>query len=511
MAQTVEVPGQGAVEFPDGMSNDDIARVIRLHVPEPDAKGSPEWATWRNQRVQDLNSSAQKPPPEDQGFLHGLWQAVNPFPALKDLAIGVNPYTGIPGGPQQGVQNLVSNAVHAGVTQAHKAAEAWRNGDRTEAVGHAMAAALPVLGPAAANAGEAIGEGRTGEGLGQAAGLLGTVVAPDAAGAAASTVDKLAPGAAPAVADALKTAGEKQYARVLAPATKANKLRTANVVPGLIDRGVTGATLSGIQRTAQAQIERVGQAIGDEWQNLPAGTSTPLAPIYNRLQNEIENTHSVAGSSGKLIPKGPVAATAIKNIEALQQVLTDVAESDPQSGELVLPVEKVRDLRQYFDTVQKQAGAFEGTNLSQQSVAAAHQVAADAIRQQLGNQFPDIDALNKEYSFWKDVAQVTSDTLARRQGQGTPLAAKIAQGAGFVKGGVLGAEAMKGLTTAVSSPAWGTVSAVLKDRLADALAQGARGPAEFYVGKIGQAIGASGAITASGGAPAAADLAAPQK
>lgn len=111
------------------------------------------------------------PESSDQGFLHGLAESLNPIPALK--AVFNNPL-----GPAAGVGDLVSGMVDAHVDQGRKAAAAWRSGDRTEAVGHAMAAALPVFGPAAANAGEAIGEGRTGEGLGQAAGLIGSVIAP---------------------------------------------------------------------------------------------------------------------------------------------------------------------------------------------------------------------------------------------------------------------------------------------------------------------------------------------
>lgn len=112
-----------------------------------------------------------RPVSSDPGFLHGLVESLNPVPALK--AIFSNPL-----GPAAGVGDLVSGMVDAHVDQGRKAAAAWRSGDRTEAVGHAMAAALPVFGPAAANAGEAIGEGRTGEGLGQAAGLIGSVIAP---------------------------------------------------------------------------------------------------------------------------------------------------------------------------------------------------------------------------------------------------------------------------------------------------------------------------------------------
>lgn len=494
MPKIVAVPGVGNVEFPDEVPDDQISRSIRMHTPEPDAKGSPDWVSWRNQRQHDLNDAAVSNPPEDKGYLRTLWDKVNPF------AIATAPGAG-GGGDQPGqglVGKVIGGVVRAGADQASQARDAIQKGDYVEGAGHALAAALPVAGPLAANfashAGDAIGSylggnpnpHATKEAVTDAL-AAATVIGSGKAGA---LVDRVAPALRPSAAEALRTNAETQYARVLNPTTNANKARTAEIVPQLIDRGVTAPTLKGLQGQAQAQIARVGEAIGNEWENLPAGTSTPLAPIYNRLQQEIEGTHSIAANDGKLIPKGPVAAKAIKNIESLQQVLTDVAGKDPQTGELVLPVEKVRDLRQYFDGVQKAAGAFDGKSLDQQSVAAAHQIAADSIRGELGKQFPDIDALNKEYSFWKDVHQVTSDTLGRRQGQGTPLGAQIAQGAGLVKGGVLGGEAMKALTSAVRSPAWGTVSAVLKDKLADALAKGDRGPAEFYANKISAAASA---------------------
>ena len=40
-------------------------------------------------------------------------------------------------------------------------------------------------------------------------------------------------------------------------------------------------------------------------------------------------------------------------------------------------------------------------------------MAADAIRAELGKEFPNIAALNREFSFWKDVERVVGDTMAR--------------------------------------------------------------------------------------------------
>lgn len=105
---------------------------------------------------------------------------------------------------------------------------------------------------------------------------------------------------------------------------------------------------------------------------------------------------------------------------------------------------------------------------------------ADAIREELGEQLPDIDALNKEYSFWKNGNQVVLDTVTRRVGQAKPLGQKLASAAGTaagyatgrVGGAVLGLEAMTALEKLTTSTAWGTVSAVMKSKLADAIASG---------------------------------------
>lgn len=498
MPQIVEVPGQGNVEFPDGMSNQDIGRVVRLHQPEPDAKGSPEWAAWRNQRQHDLNDTAtvSQTPPTDTGYLHMLWNKISPF--------ALNPVT------------FPAQAGHAARAQADQAVASAKSGDYLSSGGHALAAAVPVLGPGAVhfgeNAGTAVGAylggnpdpEATKEAVTDAAALALPIGVAKGTGpalrGAVSTLDRFAPGVRPMVADALRSNAETQYGRVLDPKTNVNKATTAEIVPQLIDRGVVAPTLKGLQSQAQAHIARVGEAIGNEWDNLPPDATAPLKVISDRLDAEI-GQHQILDAQGNPKPMGPVADQAIENIQSLKQLLRDVSAKDPQTGELVIPADKLRQLRQYFDKVTKQAGGFDGTNLKQQSIAAAHEAAADAIRAELGKQFPDIAKLNQEYSFWKNVEKVTSDTILRRQGQAVPMTARMAQAVGFAKAGVLGAEAMKRLTMAMRSPAWGTVSAVLKDRLADAIAQGNAPGVTFYANKIAQQPAAPPALP--GAAPAA--------
>ena len=145
--------------------------------------------------------------------------------------------------------------------------------------------------------------------------------------------------------------------------------------------------------------------------------------------------------------------------------------------QLEVPVDKRRQLRQAWDDVAALAKRYQGAELADCASGEVHGMAADAIREELGQQFPSIDALNKEYSFWKNVDKVVGDTILR-QGQAKPLGQKLAQAAGtaegYAKGGVggavLGREAMAALEKIITSHAWGTVSAVMKDKLATAMA-----------------------------------------
>ena len=74
--------------------------------------------------------------------------------------------------PSKPAEGPVAAMAQASANQARKAYESAKQGEYLEATGHGMAAALPGIGPAAAQAGELIGGGEVARGLGQATGLL---------------------------------------------------------------------------------------------------------------------------------------------------------------------------------------------------------------------------------------------------------------------------------------------------------------------------------------------------
>jgi len=298
----------------------------------------------------------------------------------------------------------------------------------------------------------------------------------------------------------LKQSAGDEYAQVLlrGGGTKGNKLRVDDkLVPELLDRGVTALTLKGLGKRAQAEVQSFGQAIDDAWRAIPDGQSVQVDDVIARLSKVAEETHMIKDAAGNLLPMGPEARRGVANINKLQDTIANYAEQvkiwDIDNGVEkvmnVIPAEKMRRLRQYFDKVSADAGRFEGSNMASRSTAAAHAEAADAIRSELAKVYPDIAAINKEYSFWKDLAKVSEDTLIRKTGQGkglgTTMAGIAGQSVGLVQGGVpglvVGKQSMEALSKAASSTAWRTIDAVAKDRLAKAIAKGSRGEAEAII------------------------------
>jgi hypothetical protein len=307
--------------------------------------------------------------------------------------------------------------------------------------------------------------------------------------------------------EVLKNWASKQYGRVLNATKQGNKWLSKNeVAPGLLDRNVMAVTMKGLQSKIGKELGKAGAVIGDAWDALPAGSKIGLDEVTSQMDTTAAQAFTLMGASGKAVAMGPMAEKGLANIKSLKDTLKLFAEADPQTGKLMVPIDKVRSLRQYYDSIAAKAGRYQGQALADESMSEAHGMAADAIREELAKQFPNIAVLNKEYHFWKDAAKVVGDTVMRREGQAKPLGRKLVgaagAAAGFATAGVhglaLGKVAGESFEALITSPAWNTVSAVMKNNLAKALAQGNRGDAAFYISKMVKATGLEGIISARG-------------
>jgi hypothetical protein len=264
----------------------------------------------------------------------------DPVQVLKDAAKD----------PQHPIAKIVSGIIQSHIQTAQKAWEnqkaaytatrqavdAARRGDyeaanaaaqqadlyQTNTFGYAGATALPVLGPAAANAGEDIGEGRVAEGLGKGTGLIASVLAPHAPEAVKGAV-KVLPDAVTHVYDA--TLG-RVIPREQLPLTmkepsvfnpEAGTKTPISEVSPTANRAVAG---SHVQDIAERVKDRAGAEAGVA---ASAAKAVPIAPEAS--DGFVSNVRQVS-SEAKGLSIDPADEFA-----KIQKMSDDLAQNPPQT------------------------------------------------------------------------------------------------------------------------------------------------------------------------------------
>jgi hypothetical protein len=223
-------------------------------------------------------------------FVSGFASQFDPRPALKALYEGseikkaVDAYDqgnyaeaaghlamqATPVGLSETVKPVVTGAVKSQLDQFRKAKSAYDEGRYSEAFGHTVAGALPLVGPAAAQAGETIGSGQYAKGAGQAAGLL----APFGLDYAKSLIK--APVRAPLTAEQAAIELADQESIPLTAGQRAGSQVLKNV-EGLIQNAPGGAGYAKAAREAQTEaLANTGNKIAGEVN--PQGSTTMPAP-----------------------------------------------------------------------------------------------------------------------------------------------------------------------------------------------------------------------------------------
>ena len=408
------------------------------------------------QNLRNLAASEQK--------IQAMERARNPEgSALKRFATGVASSFD-PRGLIQAVSSpveTVKGLVSAQGEQLQKSGEAFGAGRYSEALGHGLAGAIPVVGPGAAAIGEQIGSG-------------------DVAGGLGAAVASLLPGGAlkgvrgAKIPAGLKRSAAAQYGQALRATKEGMKRRSARVVPKLIERGATGSRAK-LLKTAEARAGKALEELKEAEASIPAGTKVKIEPVIDWLEKKKESLIGARTKDGIL---GNEAG--VKYLEQLQEQIIDLGDD--------VPYETLVRVRRVLDREVAEAGGFFGKSLKDTSKLSAKQEASNSIRRELGKARPDIARINAEFSLWKTTGEILEETARRTQGQSTPLGQQLAQaaggGGGMVLGGatlgtggaiggaVGGALLFKGIKALVQSPSWKTISAVKKNRLADAIVSG---------------------------------------
>ena len=265
----------------------------------------------------------------------------------------------------------------------------------------------------------------------------------------------------------LRRLGATQFRRALDPTTLENKAIAEEIAPELMRRGVRGTTES-IEKRAGTEIRRLRPNLEGAYATLPRGPVAARSPISKTI-NELHQL------KGRYFVDGEVVnPQAVNAIEGVQQIIEKHGNSiSPQS---------LRRVKQIFDEAVSEAGGYTTNDLTTNYSLKAQKEAANTIRRILHDAHPNVAVLDREMSFWLDVQQVARATNIRRMGQQGGLTRTVAlplvgaAAGAMIGGGQNEASAATVLSAvaflAVRHPRWRTASAVIKDRMADALARG---------------------------------------
>jgi hypothetical protein len=297
---------------------------------------------------------------------------------------------------------------------------------------------------------------------------------------------KLAEGFSKVVAklpEALKSKAVKQYSEALGATTKENKFLTKKVVPELLEKGVTAKNLEGLASKATTGVETSGELIGSFIDNLPDTAKMKVKPVIEALQS----------SKAEYIVDGV-------NLEpGITKTADELSKTIAQFGNEI-STKSLRAVGQVWDKIIAKGGGFAGKTLKEGGELDLKKMATNAIRDELAKEYPDLAKLKAEYTLWKNVEKITTETLQRKSTQGRGLSQIITT----VAGGATGASQGEGITERVknaaigaligkyastfNAPGYKMLSANTKNKLADIIASGDIKKIGIALSKISAAI-----------------------
>jgi PAS domain-containing protein len=271
------------------------------------------------------------------------------------------------------VYGIGKSIAGAHLDQMGKAKDSYLSGDIVEGMGHAAAAAMPVIGPAAAAAGEEIEKGNIAYGLGRGAGLVGDVLMPGPAGRAVSKAP-----------NALRASGAEIYGRALKPR---NPMAAEAALPRMVEEGLTPKTdLSPRIKDASYELFKAET----EHTAVPHDVS-PLIESLEKMKSQFRTaTGSVVAGRESLL----------REVAKLQRALGKASH-----GGVVTTGDLVKQ-RVALDDIAEGRGAFKGVDPSTSAEAAKSM--ADVLRAPL-NRIEAIGKANAEYSYLKTAESILRD------------------------------------------------------------------------------------------------------
>lgn len=408
--------------------------------------------------------------------LSGIWQNLNPVSIAQGVYQAARH-------PLDTAQTVFVDQPSAQLEKAKAAPTGW------EKAGY-LASAVPVVGPMAASAGEAIAAGDVAGGVGQGVGLVAPFAA--TAGARAMRAGQASRGV-PALLE--RQAVQQVADRVLAPGNVAFRGRAQQVAQGVLDRGMTGGR-DALREAADLGMQESGAAI-DAAVNAAGGSRSGVVinPIVAQLQRRIDeltvNGQPIRGAEDR------VAGLQARIQQLQQSAQTQPANSvrPPMAPAQAMSFDDLRKVRdeQYRQAAEAKAYQRNGDpKLADEAFAAAE--TGSAIRQEFGRLAPDLAAANADYTFFKTLGDVL-DPAQGRPKQTTPtsgvtggkrtVGAVVGMAAGSPMAGFVLSTVLPWIEDLKARPEWQLADAQAKIRLARAIQDGNIGRARSLMAKLG--------------------------
>jgi hypothetical protein len=508
----VNVPLVGDVEFPASMSMNDITMAVkRLHndavLRDP------------NRKPASTEDFLPKPTGGDGmlDLVKGLMENLIPSGDMVRAGLLHDPVSaaGVGEGIVQGHTQQLQEAL-ARARDAQNAPNLLQTAaNATESVGHAAAGLLPMIGPAAGQAGERLGNPETRmRGLGNAMGLL----APEAVTAGARGLMTGSRGAA--AADALDAGATSRLVDVTAPKTGPNKARFGNMADKVAPRlaredGMGAASRSGLADKVAERLADAQSALdtaADERNGLKTFETAPLvaqlkAARAKLVSNAVKASEAERVTSERVSPildeRGKPTVVTEQSAKPLGRDVVPT-ENQPAYGTLtrminevaalgpVAQYESLRRLRAAWDEGAKlqYAPSMAADYLKKQAIGRASSNAAGIMRDSLAAAEPETAAANAEFTFWKRADDVLSAAEEADRVRPTRLRRTIADSASGMSKSVLPSLieriASSGYTTKIAS-------ARLLANLADAIRGGRSAEAASILGQVESLVPAGAA------------------
>lgn len=399
-------------------------------IPKVSTDTSKPWTAAAPLQNLALGAAAGAGVPESQTPVKDLASA--PFkpsadPRLEAAAQGMAQGVGMPGAVP--VARVLAGIGGASADQGSKAIDAFKEAIRTKSVGPAIAGlihtagTIPIVGPAAVNAGEEIGKGienKSGDqilhGVGSGIGTVGALLTGTEKGQAA--IDA-ATGAAGKAVDLAKqstsTARQALAQKIVQPLVKSTPSQMLsdakfgrNPAQALVDEGIIGKDKPSVLSQVQARTADLHDALNGQLANHPnAGVQIDAEPIIDGAINDAVKAAQKQGNK----------ATASR-LEDLRDALKT------QYGNIKGTPLEINNLKSDVGNVGSDLGAFKHSDPAEASAASAMGDVYTGLKKAVNAQIPQAAPINERIANLLSAKTALNRNIALDSGKGVLDAVK---------------------------------------------------------------------------------------